>query len=128
MPTGISYALDAATGAEQWRFQGDSAMESTPTVADGAVYITSDNGTFYAIDAETGELRWQFEQADHPELFCDRVRYDRGRRERRREVIGLDTATGEQRWVVTLGGPIKRTPARTAAPSMPAATTASSTP
>ena len=64
---------------EQWRFTGDSALESTPTVADGTVYITSDNGTFYAIDAEDGRAALAIRAGDHPELLCDCVRYDRGR-------------------------------------------------
>ncbi len=83
------YALDAATGAERWRFAAgtgcrDAAtgeppglcrfsgernqVESTPIVADGVVYFGMDvndvatgKGGFYALDAPTGVLRWYFD-------------------------------------------------------------------
>lgn len=69
------YALDATTGAELWRFQagqglpahgeGDPAADhrisSAPAVADGTVYVGSNNGHLYAIDAATGQMKWSFQ-------------------------------------------------------------------
>ncbi len=80
------YALDAATGAEVWRFAAGTGcrdavtgqfpglcsfagernqIESTPIVHEGVVYFGMDindvatgKGGFYAVDAEVGTLRW----------------------------------------------------------------------
>ncbi len=57
---GTLYALDAASGAERWRFTGDASLETTPAYQDGIVYVPSQLGTLYAIDAETGNERWRF--------------------------------------------------------------------
>ncbi len=43
----------------KWKFQASSALESSPLVVEGKVFIGSDNGTFYALDAETGKVAWQ---------------------------------------------------------------------
>jgi len=83
------YALDAATGAEAWRFAAGTGcrdattgvppglcsfigernqIESTPLVAGGTVYVGMDvndvatgKGGFFAIDAESGTLVWYFD-------------------------------------------------------------------
>jgi len=63
------FALDPATGAEQWRFDTHGATWASPTVADGTVYIASDAvfdadqedpapSALYAVDAATGKERW----------------------------------------------------------------------
>jgi outer membrane protein assembly factor BamB len=83
------YALDAATGAERWRFAAGTGcrdattgqspglcsftgernqVESTPIVADGTAYFGMDindvptgKGGFYAVDVATGRLAWFFD-------------------------------------------------------------------
>ena len=52
------YALDAATGAEQWTRTDDSGWFGSPLVIDDDVYINTTTGTFYALDVNTGETRW----------------------------------------------------------------------
>jgi outer membrane protein assembly factor BamB len=42
---GTLYALDARTGALRWRH---ASIESTPTIADGVVYVSGDDHMFYA--------------------------------------------------------------------------------
>lgn len=55
---GILYALDAASGAERWRFRvSEYVTRSSPAVIDGTVYIGGGFG-FYALDATTGAQRW----------------------------------------------------------------------
>ena len=55
------YALDAATGTERWSRELES-MESSPTVLDGVVYVTSGYdlaatlGGCWGLDAESGEV------------------------------------------------------------------------
>lgn len=40
-------------GAEQWRFETGSYVKSSPTVADGTVYVGSGDRNLYAVDAAT---------------------------------------------------------------------------
>ncbi len=47
--------------AVRWTFETGEAIESSPTIADGAVYVGSDDGHVYAIDLKTGQLRWKFD-------------------------------------------------------------------
>ncbi|HEV2108846.1 MAG TPA: PQQ-binding-like beta-propeller repeat protein, partial [Thermomicrobiales bacterium] len=43
-----------------WRFQTGDAVRSSPVMADGVIYVGSNDGSLYALDAETGEERWRF--------------------------------------------------------------------
>jgi len=43
------YALDAGTGEEKWRFQTGGKVTSSPWVADGVVYVGSDEGFLCAL-------------------------------------------------------------------------------
>jgi eukaryotic-like serine/threonine-protein kinase len=45
----------------RWSFQTDNIVISSPTVADGTVYVGSDDNNVYALDAETGDEQWRFE-------------------------------------------------------------------
>jgi serine/threonine-protein kinase len=42
------YALNAATGAKLWSHAAGTGVFSSPTVANGAVYVGSDDGKLYA--------------------------------------------------------------------------------
>jgi outer membrane protein assembly factor BamB len=59
---GTLFALDAATGAERWRFDlgvaPSVAGANPPAVVAGVVYVASVDGTIYAIEAATGQERW----------------------------------------------------------------------
>jgi outer membrane protein assembly factor BamB len=60
---GTLYAVDAATGEEEWAFtQPTGDVHSSPTVVDGTVYVGSNDGTLYAVDAATGQEEWAFTQ------------------------------------------------------------------
>ena len=60
---GTLYAVDAATGSQEWAFtQPSRGVDSSPTVVDGTVYVGSYNDTLYAVDAATGEQEWAFTQ------------------------------------------------------------------
>ena len=56
------YALDAATGAERWRFEAPVVLFTPPTLDDSAtpaVYVADYLGTLYALDGASGRVRWQ---------------------------------------------------------------------
>jgi outer membrane protein assembly factor BamB len=42
------YALNASTGAKLWSYTTDSTVLSSPTVANGVVYASSDDHKVYA--------------------------------------------------------------------------------
>jgi len=52
--TGTLYALKAHTGKVIWSAPVASGITSSPAVANGVVYVGSDDGTLYAFDAKTG--------------------------------------------------------------------------
>ena len=54
-------AWDRTTGAELWRFEGPltTAINASPVVADGQVYVVNGLDEVFALDAATGALRWQ---------------------------------------------------------------------
>lgn len=43
-----------------WRKQTLGAVRSSPTIANGIVFIGSSDGYFYALDSETGHENWKF--------------------------------------------------------------------
>lgn len=59
---GSVYALDASTGSLAWQFtpktQFYASPDTSPTVADGVVFVGYNNGFQYAIDEATGKLLW----------------------------------------------------------------------
>jgi len=66
------YAVDVQSGVERWRFQADGrpqaqrgAYEHTdlfsPVVADGVVYVGSNDTYLYAVDALSGQTKWKFQ-------------------------------------------------------------------
>ncbi len=59
---GYLYALDANNGSIVWRVKTDGQIESSPAVADGAVYFTAEEptaGALYKLDANSGALIWK---------------------------------------------------------------------
>ena len=124
---GLVYAIDAATGQSKWTFatRGErrftapgihgaiprtermpdpfDVFTSSPTVADGVVYIGSGDQNVYALDATTGALRWTFATGDvvhaSPAVANGVVvigSWDRN-------LYALDAQTGRERWHYTTG-------------------------
>ena len=56
-------ALDTETGEHRWRFYTEGPVRLSPAVADGRVYVTSDDGHLYCLAAKSGELLWRFQGA-----------------------------------------------------------------
>ena len=53
-------AFSPSTGHLLWTFPTGGSIESTPAVAAGVVYVSSDDGNLYAIDASTGLELWSY--------------------------------------------------------------------
>jgi outer membrane protein assembly factor BamB len=54
------YCLDTKTGKKIWTYLTGGAVLGTPTIANGVVYVGSQDNALYALDARTGALRWRF--------------------------------------------------------------------
>src|SRR5919199_368542 len=51
----------------KWKFKTERVVEawfSSPTVADGVLYVGSDDSYLYALNVQTGELKWKFKTGD----------------------------------------------------------------
>jgi len=103
------YALDAETGDEQWTFQTDSVVDSSPTVVDGTVYVGSWDNNVYALDAVTGEQQWTFTTGANvtssPTVVNVSAAGDAGGRmvfvgSYDNSVYALDAADGTEQWSV----------------------------
>ena len=46
---GKLYAIDAASGQQQWAFATGGPVASSPSVSNGAVFVGSNDGFVYAI-------------------------------------------------------------------------------
>jgi outer membrane protein assembly factor BamB len=59
---GYLYAIDAVSGNIDWNFQTGGPIHSSPALADGAVYFTSEEpeaGVLYKLDAVSGAQLWK---------------------------------------------------------------------
>jgi len=110
-------SIDPLTGEEQWRTTvGRFAGGSSPTIADGTVYIGTSAGVVMAIAAQDGRRLWQFQTAagqDDVGVMCSVTAQDgqlyfgdhTG-------VVYALSSTGEEQWRFETDGSIGRsTPA-----------------
>ena len=102
-------ALDARTGGVAWRQRVDAPISGAPTVANGVVYVMGRNSTGWAIRANDGKVLWRnfgsegmagVMGASSPAVSGATVifPYATG------ELIAVDTANGNPRWVGNVGG------------------------
>ncbi|MFI6153274.1 PQQ-binding-like beta-propeller repeat protein [Kitasatospora sp. NPDC051170] len=105
------YALDAATGAERWRFEAPVVMFTPPALDADTVYVADYLGTVHALDAATGRERWRAltgsRQGAEPVVVGDgMVLVGSG------EVLyAFEAAGGRERWRYTARGEIVGVPA-----------------
>jgi outer membrane protein assembly factor BamB len=135
---GAVYAVDAetetATEADEWEFSEEARerfnthadeiwsftepserVDSSPTVADGTVYVGSHDGTLYAVNAQTGEHEWRFTEPSgkihSSPTVADGTVYvgtdeytetdTRGAPERDGTLYAVDAETGQKKWGFT---------------------------
>lgn len=92
------HALDAATGRERWRAEGDGWFVGRPLVTANAVFAATLRGTVYAFD-RSGKPLWQvphegFEFRAAPALVGDALVLA----DRDGAFVGLDAKNGAPRW------------------------------
>jgi outer membrane protein assembly factor BamB len=59
------YCLDTNTGAKIWNYTTGKLVIASPAVADGMLYIASNDGRFYKLRADDGKLEWSVNFDDH---------------------------------------------------------------
>ena len=57
------HCLDTSSGSERWRYTTEGAIRMPPTLADGKVYVGSDDGTAYCLSSDDGTPQWKFNPA-----------------------------------------------------------------
>lgn len=58
--SGYFYALDAATGKEQWKFKTNGVIHSSPAISFNNVYFGSWDTYLYALNKKSGTEVWKF--------------------------------------------------------------------
>ncbi len=108
--SGSVVAVNAADGAEVWRFTVESGFDATPAVVGEMIYIGGYDGNLYALDARTGSEVWRHD-LDAPIYASAAVTADAvyvnalsGR------AVALDRLTGEARWTIEIGAPAYASP------------------
>ena len=105
--------LDAATGERAWTedYNLSNPLFSWVTVDQGIVFALSQDGTIQTLDAKTGELRWE---VDSGVTFLSPPAVSEGRlmaASLNREILVLDSRSGQTRLVYVLQGIVDTSPA-----------------
>jgi eukaryotic-like serine/threonine-protein kinase len=109
---GNIYAVNAASGALQWKFKTGDVVHASPAIADGILFIGSWDSYFYALDAATGKEKWRFKTGEDPDIHnqvgiqssaavVDGTVYF-GCRDS--NLYALDAATGQKKWAFSNDG------------------------
>ena len=55
---GSVYAVNENTGSLVWTSLDNLGFSTGPTIADGSIYVSADDGNFYSLSAATGAVNW----------------------------------------------------------------------
>ena len=100
-------------GTAKWIFSTGAAVHSSPAVADGTVYVGSQDFNLYALDVDTGAKRWEYKTGSWVEsspAIVNGVAYF-GSNDGR--LYALDTQSGEKIWDFKTEYPVRSSPAIT---------------
>ena len=99
---GTVYALNANTGGLLWKYATGGTVNSSPTVANGVVYIASNDGELFALNAGTGVKLWDFATGDSagssPAVANGVVYFDTISAGNNGELFALNASTGAALW------------------------------
>ncbi|MFM2143889.1 MAG: Serine/threonine-protein kinase AfsK, partial [Verrucomicrobiota bacterium] len=65
---------EVATGKDVWSFFTNAPVRLAPMIADGKVYVGSDDGYAYCLDAASGKVVWKLRAGPHDERILARGR------------------------------------------------------
>jgi len=103
------YAVDTASGTEQWRFQAESSVEySSPAVVDGTVYVGCERNV-YALEGVDGTEQWRFQTygVGSP-VVVDGTVYVGSRSPRVDDTVyALSAAEGTEQWTFQTVGTVR---------------------
>ncbi|MEK6235473.1 MAG: PQQ-binding-like beta-propeller repeat protein, partial [Planctomycetales bacterium] len=68
------HCLDAATGNQRWAYCTEGPVRIAPTIHDGNVYFSSDDGHAYCATADAGKLIWKFRPVEPQRLILNNGR------------------------------------------------------
>lgn len=119
-----AWALDDETGTQKWatafaegrKVGYDEGTRSTPTYADGKIFVVSMDGTIAALEAETGKILWSknyvkdFGGSVQAWGFSESVLVDDGKvicapGSKTAAVVALDAKTGDVIWKTAVEKP-----------------------
>ena len=108
--TGKVYAIDAASGVQQWYYDLKSTVSGGVAVGNNTVFIGSSNGKLSALDAGNGFLKWEFSSENEvwaTPVVVDGVVYF-GSLDH--SLYALNATDGTKKWAFKTGGGIASTP------------------
>lgn len=103
---GNLYALDAATGAQRWKFATGDVVHASPAYDAGTIYFGSWDSYLYAVDAATGVQKWKFKTGEDA-FIHNQVGFQSSPMVvngvvyvgcRDAQLYAVDAATGTQKW------------------------------
>ena len=95
----------------RWTYATGGYVESSPAVADGTVYVGSDDNNVYALNAATGHVLWTYttgSEINSSPAVANGTVYTGSEDDK---VYALNAATGHVLWTYTTGGNVDSTPA-----------------
>ena len=105
-------ALDASTGKEKWHYDtGAIEIKSSPVIADGTLFVGSNDGSVYAITTDKGTLKWKYSTSNNiessPSVRNGVVYFG----STDSNFFALDALTGNVIWKFPNSGPVLSGPA-----------------
>lgn len=90
---------------EQWRYEPDERVVTSPAVAETTVFVGDQSGRLYAVDATDGTERWRFAAGET--ITAPAVKAASGLvyvGNYNEELLAVDTESGELEWSATADG------------------------
>jgi outer membrane protein assembly factor BamB len=94
-------------GQLKWNYTTRGAVESSPAVANGIVYVGSDDNNLYALNATTGAKLWNTTGGGSPAVANGIVYVGSDDN----NLYAFNATTGAKLWNYTTGGAVESSPA-----------------